>query len=47
MNKLKFTNPDIFGKPKTVILNGKDYYNRINYVAQYKSYITVNGENYA
>jgi hypothetical protein len=47
MNTLKFTNPDIYGKPKTVILNDKDYYNRINYVSQYTSYITINGENYA
>jgi hypothetical protein len=50
MNKLKFSNYNAFGVPNQVKLtiNSKEItLYRINYTAQYETWYTINGENYA
>jgi hypothetical protein len=50
MNTIKFTNPNVFNIPQTVILTKNNKIitlNKINYTKEYKSWYTINNINYA
>ena len=50
MNKIKFTNPDIYNTPQTIILTKNNKLitlNKIKYSKEYSTYYTINGINYA
>ncbi len=45
MKTFKYTNPNVFGEPQDVIVDGERYY-RVPYAKEYTKYITIKGKSY-